>query len=73
MSARFFEELIGKECDIFLRDDEYKTAVLVAMDGDWLKLDDDGTTLLVNCAQITCVSAEPEEDSRESRWGRRKK
>lgn len=72
MNLRFFEELIGRECEISLGEDEYEIATLVSIDGDWLKLDDEGRTILVNCNKIRSLSAEPENDrgKHRKRWNR---
>lgn len=71
-NMRFFEELIGRECEISLGEDEYEVATLVSIDGDWLKLDDGGRTILVNCNRIRSLSAEPENDREKhrKRWAR---
>lgn len=74
MSTKFFEELLGKECEVTLREDEVEDGVLQAMDGDWLKLHDDyGKTVYLNVNQIISISVEDEKDDRESRWNRRRK
>lgn len=74
MPTKFFEELIGRECEITLRDDESETATLQAVDGDWLKLHDGyGKTVYLNANQIISLSVEDKKDDRESRWNRRRK
>lgn len=74
MSTKFFEELIGKVCEITLRDDERETATLLAVDGDWLKFHSDyGQTVFVNAGQMISLSVEDEKDDRESRWNRRRR
>lgn len=74
MPTNFFEELIGKECDIALRDDESEEGTLQAVDGGWLKLHDNyGKTVYLNAAQIISISVEDEKDERESRWNRRRR
>lgn len=74
MPARFFEELIGKKCDVTLRDEERESGTLLAVDGDWLKLHDDyGSTIFLSAGQIISISVEDEKDDRESRWNRRKR
>lgn len=73
MPTQFFSELIGKTCEITLRDDEREEGTLLAVDGDWLKLHSDyGQTVYLNAAHIISISVE-EEDDRESRWNRRRK
>lgn len=74
MPTKFFVELLGKECEVTLRDDESEEGVLQAVDGDWLKLHDDyGKTVYLNVNQIISISVEDEKDDRESRWNRRRK
>lgn len=74
MPTNFFEELIGKECDIALRDDESEEGTLQAVDGGWLKLHDNyGKAVYLNAAQIISISVEDEKDERESRWNRRRR
>lgn len=74
MPANFFEELIGKTCDITLRDDEDAVGTLLAAEGDWLKLDDGfGSTVYVNANQIISLSVEEKRDDRESRWNKRRR
>lgn len=74
MPTKFFEELIGKECDITMREDEYETATLLAVDGEWLKLrDDDGKTIYANARQIISITVEEERTDRETRRGRRRR
>lgn len=74
MSTTFFQELIGKECDVALRDDESEEGVLQAVDGDWLKLRDGyGRTVYLNADQIISIAVEDEKDDREARWNRRRK
>ena len=74
MPTHFFEELIGKECLVTMRDEEYETATLLAVDGEWLKLrDDDGKTIYANTKQVISVTVEDEKDDRDKRrrgWGR---
>lgn len=74
MPTKFFEELIGRKCEIMLRDDESEEGTLQAVDGDWLKLHSDyGRTLYINAKQVIFAAVEDERDDRESRWGRRKR
>lgn len=75
MPTQFFTELLGRTCEIILRDDESEEGVLQAVNGGWLKLRSEtwGKTVYLNAAQIISVSVEDEKDSRESRWNRRKR
>lgn len=74
MPTRFFEELIGKECGVTLRDEEYETATLLAVDGEWLKFhDSSGKTIYANARQIVSIYVEDERDDHDKRrrgWGR---
>lgn len=74
MSAKFFEELIGKECEIALRDDECETGTLLEVDGEWLKLHDDyGKTVYINARQVISLSVEEKKEERGLRWDRRRR
>lgn len=74
MSTKFFEELLGKECEVTLREDEVEDGVLQAMDGDWLKLrDGDGRTVYLNANQIVSISVEEAVNDRETRWNLRRR
>lgn len=75
MPTKFFEELIGRRCEIMLRDDESEEGTLQAVDGDWLKLHSElwKKTVYISARQIISISVEDEKDERESRWGRRKR
>lgn len=74
MPTKFFEELLGKECEVTLREDEVEDGVLQAMDGDWLKLrDGDGRTVYLNANQIVSISVEEAVNDRETRWNLRRR
>jgi len=74
MSTKFFEELLGKECEVTLREDEVEDGVLQAMDGGWLKLrDGDGRTVYLNANQIVSISVEEAVNDRETRWNLRRR
>lgn len=68
MPTKFFEEMIGKECEITLRDDESEEGVIQAVDGDWIKLSDGyGSFVFINTKHIISICIDEERYDRPRR------
>lgn len=60
MPMEFLKEFIGQVCQIILFDGTGAVAMLVAAEGNWLKIEDNGKPELLNGDLVRSISAMPE-------------
>lgn len=56
MPTEFLKEFIGQVCEISLFDGSGAVAMLVAVEGNWLKIEDNGKPKLVNGELVRYIS-----------------
>lgn len=61
MPTELFEEFIGKVCGITLFNESFGiTAKIVSVEGNWIKVEEKGTSRLVNGDMIRDIKIMPE-------------
>lgn len=60
MPTEFLKEFIGQVCEIILFDGSGTVAMLAAVEGNWLKIEENGKAKLVNGELVRYISPMPE-------------
>lgn len=60
MPTELLKEFIGQVCEISLFDGSGTVAMLAAVEGNWLKIEENGKTKLVNGELVRYISPMPE-------------
>lgn len=60
MPTEFLKEFIGQVCEITMVDGMGAVAMLVAAEGNWLKIEENGKNKLVNGDLVRSITAMPE-------------
>ena len=73
MPTEFLKEFIGQVCEINLFDGFGTVAVLVAVEGNWLKIEENGGSKLVNGNLVRYIAPMPEKYQEKYQEKQRKK